>query len=136
MVIPMQNQWDMDEELKKKLLDPAWLGPRIKGFRERKFKKASQLKAAPYRLTSIDNVEGSLTGPSWEFIVRLVSACGSTLHELMDELPNVTVILHVKGSDYQKEIWITRQMFWKDLAKNIVNQIGDWVKVNQSRLQP
>lgn len=49
-------------------------------------------------------------------------------------LPSLTAILRVKGSDYQKELTITRQMFWKDLAKNIATQLDDWVKLNRERL--
>jgi hypothetical protein len=49
-------------------------------------------------------------------------------------LPNVTAILHVRGSDYSKELSVTAQRFWKDLAKNIANQLDDWIKVNRSRL--
>lgn len=51
-------------------------------------------------------------------------------------LPNITVILHVRNSDYQKEIAITQQLFWKDMAKRIVNQVGDWIKVNGAKLNP
>jgi hypothetical protein len=50
-------------------------------------------------------------------------------------LPSITAVLHVKNSDYEKELSITKQLFWKDLARNIVGQTGDWIKANRSRFQ-
>lgn len=50
-------------------------------------------------------------------------------------LPSLTVMLRVRGSDYSKELSFTAQRFWKDLAKNIVDQAQQWLKLNGSQLE-
>lgn len=50
-------------------------------------------------------------------------------------LPSLTVMLRVRKSDYAKELSITRQMFWKDLAKNIANQTITWINTNWTQIQ-
>lgn len=49
-------------------------------------------------------------------------------------LPNITVMLRVRGSDYSKTMFVTKQRFWKDLAKDIVDQLETWIRTNQSQL--
>jgi hypothetical protein len=49
-------------------------------------------------------------------------------------LPNVTVVLRVKGSDYEKQIGMTRQLLWKDLAKRVVDQVSSWITANRAQL--
>jgi hypothetical protein len=49
-------------------------------------------------------------------------------------LPSLSVIMHVHGSDYSKEFTVTAQWFWKDLAKNIVNQVSQWTAINRQHL--
>jgi hypothetical protein len=52
-----------------------------------------------------------------------------------ETLPSLTVILRVRGSDYEKELSITDQRFWKDLARVIVDQTQAWLKINASQIE-
>jgi hypothetical protein len=49
-------------------------------------------------------------------------------------LPKISTVLHVRDSDYWKEFSIQEQMFWKDLAHNIMRQLDKWVKANRTQL--
>jgi hypothetical protein len=61
-----------------------------------------------------------------------VVATTSTQQKL---LPSVGVQLHVHGSAFTKDIVITAQMFWKDLAKAAANQSIMWINTNWAQLQ-
>ncbi len=50
-------------------------------------------------------------------------------------LPSIGVQLHVRGSEATKDIVVTAQMFWKDLAKAAANQTINWVNANWAQLQ-
>lgn len=54
-------------------------------------------------------------------------------HEAL--LPSVGVQLHVHGSAFTKDIVVTAQMFWKDLAKVAANQTIQWINTNWAQLQ-
>lgn len=85
-------------------------------------------------LTQAGNV---IVAPTQETKIRrgIFGGVDSTTRTKQEELPSLTVMMKVRGTDYQKEFSITRQMFWKDLAKNIARQFDDWLKVNRSNLK-
>lgn len=49
-------------------------------------------------------------------------------------LPGIVAKLRVNGTEYEKELSHIQQMFWKDLAKRIVDQLENWIKVNRNSL--
>lgn len=49
-------------------------------------------------------------------------------------LPSMTVMLHVRNSEYSKELSFTGQLFWKDLAKRIGNQAMQWIDANRPQI--
>lgn len=51
------------------------------------------------------------------------------------ELPGIAIKMSVRGSDYSKEFQFVQQMFWKDLAKYLMNNVEDWIKSNRAQLE-
>lgn len=50
-------------------------------------------------------------------------------------LPAIWAILHVRNSDYEKEVSAMQQAFWKELAKSVVWQVDEWVKTNWAQIK-
>ncbi len=61
-----------------------------------------------------------------------ISATTSTSEKT---LPSIGIQLHVRGSEATKDIVVTSQMFWKDLAKAAASQTIDWCNTNWVQLQ-
>lgn len=51
-----------------------------------------------------------------------------------EPLSSITVVLHLRGSDYTKEISLTLFRLWKDLAEGIVMQTEKWIDLNRAQL--
>lgn len=60
---------------------------------------------------------------------------GVTANQTAKTVPGIKAVIKLPGSDYRKELFHVQQMFWKDLAKQIVNQFDSWFVANISTLR-
>jgi hypothetical protein len=60
---------------------------------------------------------------------------GLVANSTATNLPAILVLLRVPGKEYTKEFSHTQQMFWKDLAKQVVYQLDQWVVANIATLR-
>lgn len=52
-----------------------------------------------------------------------------------NSLPALAVTLHIAGKDYTKDFSHAQQLFWKDLAKRVVNQFDQWLVANAATIR-
>src|SRR5262245_54136906 len=95
----------MDDSLKKQLLDKVWIGQKLKEFRERhgfKNQKAFQQIAG---LTGLFRNEDGSQFPSWETIVKVVSACGRNVSDFVFDLePHTSTHGHAPRNKHEVEL--------------------------------